>query len=131
MFNAKLTVGFSGTKPDVVFEWADVTKAEIIIDLEAKLLKGLLKLNDLALDIVKGNLPKGTTTSPVEMTVEFLIEEDGAKWHRTVLEYPKMGEEQQAMFIGLISGEASSMSREARGKAKVKTKEKHEGKGPK
>ena len=127
MFNAKLTIGFSGIKPDVVFEWANLTKVDTVSHLEDRLIKCLVKLNDMSDDVIRGRAPMPTTTDPVEMTLEFLIEEDGVKWHRSLLEWPKMGDEQQALFLGLLAGELATLPGEVKGKAKGKVKER----GPK
>ena len=64
----------------------------------------------------------------VERAVQELDDFFGAKWHRTVLEYPKMGEEQQALIVGMLTGELTGLSKETRGKAKPK---REKVKGPK
>lgn len=123
MFTVKLTIGLGPVKTPVVYTWDDVSKGQIVADLEDRLLKGLMKLNDLGDDMVRGRIPKATTTDPVEMVIEFLIEEDGEKWHRTTLEYPNMGDEQQAMFLGVLAGELATLPKDTaakRGKGKDK-----------
>jgi len=122
MFNAKLTIGFSGTKPDVVFEWANLTKVDTVSHLEDRLIKCLVKLNDMSDDVIRGRAPTATATNPIEMTLEFLIEEDGTKWHRSLLEWPKMGDEQQAMLLGLLHGQLATLPGEVKGKGKGKEK---------
>jgi len=128
MFDVTLSIGLGPVKDPVIYEWADVSKLQIVTEIERRLLEGLLKLGALSTAILDGSMPTATTTNPIEMVIEFLVMEDGEKWHRTVLEYPKMGEEQQVMFLGMLAGEMSSMSREVRGKAKAK-KGKAVGKG--
>jgi hypothetical protein len=128
MFDVTLTVGLGPAKDPVVFEWGDVSKVQAVADLEQRLVKALLKLNSMSQAIIAGTIPAGTTTNPVEMTIEFLVTEDGAKWHRTVLEYPKMGEEQQSLILGMLTGELSGVSKETKAKAKPA---KAKGKGPK
>lgn len=128
MFDVTLTVGCGPAKEPVVFAWGDLEKVQIVNDLERRLVGALLKLNSLSQAIIDGKVPGGTTTNPVEMVIEFLVEEDGVKWHRSVLEYPKMGEEQQALLIGMLTGELSGMSKETKAKAKPA---KAKGKGPK
>lgn len=118
MFDVTLTIGLGPTKDPVVFEWSDVSKLQIVNDLERRLVSTLSKLNALAQAILDGHIPGGAMTNPVEMVIEFLVTEDGEKWHRTTLEYPKMGDEQQAMFIGMLTGELSGMSKETKAKAK-------------
>lgn len=118
MFDVTLTLGLGPVKDPVVFAWGDLDKIQIVNDLERRLVSALAKLNALAQAVIDGQVPGGTTTNPIEMTVEFLVTEDGEKWHRTTLEYPKMGEEQQAMLIGMLTGELSGMSKETKAKAK-------------
>ena len=128
MFDVTLTVGLGPAKEPVAFEWGDLSKMQAVADLERRLVESLLKLNGLSQAIIDGKVPAGTTTNPVEMVIEFLVTEDGAKWHRTVLEYPKMGEEQQALIIGMLTGELTGLSKETRNKAKPK---REKAKGPK
>jgi len=128
VFEVTLTVGLGPAKEPVNFIWGDLEKIQIVNDIERRLIGALMKLNSLSQAIIDGKVPGGTTTNPVEMTIEFLVTEDGEKWHRTTLEYPKMGEEQQALLIGMLTGELSSMSKETKAKAKPF---KAKGKGPK
>ncbi len=128
MFDVTLTVGCGPAKDPVVFAWGDVSKAQAVVDIQQRLVKMLLKLNGLSQALIAGTIPAGTAVNPIEMTIEFLITDGGQKWHRTLLEYPKMGEEQQAVFMGMLVGELSSMTRETRAKAKSVTAK---GKAPK
>ena len=128
MFDVTLTVGCGPAKVPVVFAWGDVSKAQAVVDIQQRLVKMLLKLNGLSQALIAGTIPAGSAVNPVEMSIEFLITEGGQKWHRTLLEYPKMGEEQQAVVLGMLVGELSSMTRETKAKAKSVTAK---GKGPK
>ena len=128
MFDVTLTVGGGPAKDPVVFARGDVSKAQAVVDIQQRLVKMLLKLNGLSQALIAGTIPAGSAVNPVEMSIEFLITEGGQKWHRTLLEYPKMGEEQQAVVLGMLVGELSSMTRETKAKAKSVTAK---GKGPK
>lgn len=118
MYDAKLTITPGPAKPPTVFEWADLKKDEILEDLELMFLEGLIKLNGMAVAVLDGDIPEAPTTNPVEVVIEFVITKDGEKWHRTVLEYPGMGEEAQAMFLGTLTGEMSRLSRSVRNKTR-------------
>lgn len=121
MFDVTLTIGLGPANEPVVFEWVDLTKAQAITDIQRRLIDALSKMNGLSQAILDGRLPPaGPATNAVEMVVEFLITEDGAKWHRTVLEYPGMGDEQQALIVGMLTGELSMLTRDTKGKAKPK-----------
>ena len=129
MFDVSLTIGLGPVKEPVVFEWGDLTKAQAVTDIERRLVDALFKLNGLSQAVIDGRIPpSGSVTNPVEMVLEFLVTEDGEKWHRTVLEYPGMGDEQQALIVGMLTGEMSGLTRDTKGKAKPK---REKVKGPK
>ena len=109
-------------------EWGDLSKMQAVADLERRLVEMLMKLNGLSQAVIDGKLVTSTPTNPVEMTIEFLVTEDGKKWHRTLLEYPGMGDEGQAVLIGMLTGELTTLSRETRTTAKPK---REKAKGPK
>lgn len=119
MFDITLNVNLGAAKSPVVYAWTDVTK-EDIVEIEENLLRGLLKLNGVMRAELSGTIPKGSNTNPVEMVVEFLITEDGEKWHRTMLEYPKMGEESQALFLGMLAGGLTETPKNVKDKVKRK-----------
>lgn len=132
MLNVTLTVGLGPLKDPVVMTWPDVSKLQIL-DIEEQLLDGLMKLNAVGVAIAEGNLAKSPNTNPIEMVIEFLVEEDGVKWNRAVIEYPNMGEEAQAMFLGMLTGQMTGLKDETRAqgrmsKGKGKGKEKEKGK---
>ena len=106
----------SQAKDPYVRSWEGLTKDQVVDHLEARWIKALVKLNGLSSDVIHGNAPKPPTTNPVEMRMDLLVNEDGVKWTRTVMEWPNMGIEQQEMLIGMLNGEMSSLPTEVKGK---------------
>jgi hypothetical protein len=124
MFDVKCTFTYlkadgSEAKPAYVREWEGLEKLQIIDQLELGYNRAMLKMTHLSSAIAKGHAPKPTTnTDPVEMRADILITEDGEKWLRTTHEWPKMSEEGQAAFLGVLEGELSTVGDEVKGAEK-------------
>ena len=121
MFEVVATATFlkedgSQAKDPYVRSWEGLTKDQVVDHLEARWIKSLVKLNGLSSDVIHGNAPTPPTTNPVEMRMDLLVNEDGVKWTRAVMEWPNMGIEQQEMLIGMLNGEMSSLPTEVKGK---------------
>lgn len=93
-------------KPPYARSWVGVEKVQVVEQLERGLMKAMLKMNDLSNDTVRGNSPRpASNTNPVEMRLTAEVLEDGAKWAKVTFEWPNMGEEMQAVMIGVVNGE--------------------------
>ena len=121
MFEVTATTTFlkadgSQAKDPYSRSWTGLEKESVVDHLEARMLKALSKLNSLSTDVIHGNAPRPETTNPVEMRMEVVFLEDGAKWHRSVFEWPHMGIEQQEMLLGMFNGELSNLPSELKNK---------------
>lgn len=128
MFSVTATFSFlnangSPAKDPVIEKWNGLEKMKVIDQLEDRFLEFLLKLNQVATDVGHGRVEKPSTTNPVEVQLEALITEDGKKWSRTVFEWPNMGEEQQAMMLGLFYGEMATLDKDTADKKESKSKQ--------
>jgi hypothetical protein len=99
----------SEAKPPYARSWAGLEKVHVVEQLERGLMRAMLKMNDLAADINRGKAPRPTTTDPVELRLVAEVLEDGVKWTKVTFEWPKMGEEQQSLMIGMVNGELSGI----------------------
>jgi hypothetical protein len=97
-------------------EWNDLEKAHVVEHFEMAFNRAMLKMNRLSVDQGRGHSRKWTNTNPVEMRMDIRITEDGAKWMRSTYEWPNVGDEAQALLLGTIDGELSTMPDEVRGK---------------
>jgi hypothetical protein len=127
MFTIDCTVSYhnadgSKAKDDYVRKWEGLEKEHVVEHFEAAYSRWMTKLNRLSVDINKGRAPMPSTTKPVEMRMDIVISENGAKWCRALHEWPHMGEEQQSLLIGMLSGELSSMPEDVRGREKRASK---------
>jgi len=115
MFKVIATASFlkdgSETKPPMVYTWDGIEKKHVVEELEDSMIKALGKMNQMAVDVGKGKTPKPGTTNPVEMHLDIVVLEEGKKWARSLFEWPNMGEEQQAMTIGIFDGELAHVSK--------------------
>ena len=127
MFEVTATVSYwkdgAETRAPYIRQWSGIAKEHVVDQLEARWIRALGKLNGLSSDVIHGNAPVPETTNPVEMRMDLLITEDGEKWCRTSMEWPKMGIEQQEALLGIFNGELSGLSVEVKSKeSKGKTK---------
>jgi len=113
------------TKEPRVYHWVDLEKKDVI-SFERQFNKAMMRMTDMADDVHHGKLPKGGLTNPVEMRLDVVVLEDGAKWLRATYEWPKMGEEGQGMFFGVMDGELAKLSNELK---KFKPTKPTQGKG--
>jgi hypothetical protein len=127
MFNVITTFSFlnadgSQAKSAIVEEWSNLEKVKVVDQLEDRLMQFLLKLNALSTDIIKGKVKKDVTTAPLEVRLEALVTKNGKKWTRAVFEWPNMGEEQQAVMLGLFNGEMDTLDKTLSSHSKGKNK---------
>jgi hypothetical protein len=95
--------------------WADLSKQDVH-EFETAFNRAMTKMSKLAQDKAKGKVKwLMTKTAPCEMRMDIVINEDGVKWMRSTYEWPNMGEEAQAMLLGMIDGELSTLPDELRG----------------
>jgi hypothetical protein len=97
-------------KPPYERSWLGIEKVHVVEQLERGLMRAMLKMNSISGDIGRGKAPESTVTNPVELVLTATVLEDGVKWAKVTFEWPKMGEEQQALMIGIVDGELSASS---------------------
>jgi len=127
MFEIVCTFSFHDTagakvKEDFVRAWDGLTKEQVVDDFEVAHNNAMTKMMNLSSEMNSGNAPRPTTTDPVELRCDITITEDGVKWMRVNYEWPKMGEEQQSLLIGMLSGEISAMPRATKSREKRQPK---------
>ena len=123
MFEINCTTSFhaddgSKTKDDYVRQWTGLEKEHVVEHFEMAFNRAMMKMNKMAAEVNRGRAPKPTTTLPVEMRMDIMITEDGAKYIRASYEWPNVGEEQQALLLGMLNGELSMMPDDIRGAEK-------------
>jgi hypothetical protein len=105
-FTFKDKEGGAEVKPPLVMSWESVDKNSVM-ELEASLVRWMEKLNNIATATAEGKLPKPPNTNPIYVSCECEVTEGDALWTRTTFEWPNLGEEAQAMMIGIAEGELS------------------------
>jgi hypothetical protein len=100
-----------------VRSWSDLDKRDVI-EFETAFNRAMTKMGKMAADTARGRARKIVGTNKTEMRMEITITEDGVKWLRATYEWPNMGEEQQALLLGTIDGELSTLPDELRGTAR-------------
>lgn len=107
-------------KPPYARSWLGVEKVQVVEQLERALMKAMLKMNAISADVGRGRAPKPSCTNPVELVLTAEVLEDGVKWSKVTFEWPKMGEEQQALMLGIVDGELAGTVQEETQKAESK-----------
>lgn len=108
-----LTASGAEAKSPYVREWEGLSKAQFI-ELEIKYNHAMLKMAHLSAAMARGDSPKPPSTNPVEMRMEIVCKEGDVKWMRTTHEWPNMGEEAQAVFLGILDGEMTTVADEVK-----------------
>jgi hypothetical protein len=114
----------SEARPPYSRTWGPLEKNHVVDHLEMRMIRALDKMNDMAIQVNHGKAPHPTTTNPSEMRLELMVLEDGKKWARTTFEWPKMGDEQVAMTLGILEGELEHIAPEVKAKEHAKGKKK-------
>lgn len=105
-------------KPPVEHVYDDVTKGDIL-EHEDHLMDVLKGMNKFAKDVEAGKIPRAASTNPVTMEAEFLVEKDGALWTKQENVWPNMGDEAQAVLIGVFNGQLGKRSKGLLAKARA------------
>jgi len=108
----------AGSKPDYTRVWDDLDKITVVEDFEHAWNRAMMKLTNISISVARGKSPKATNTNPVTVTANIEVLEDGKLWLKQLTEWPNMGDEQQAVLMGMIDGELSMMPGTSRGKQK-------------
>lgn len=108
MFTIEAVIRVPGKRP-YSRAWDGLDKVQVIGDFELAFNKAMIKMTELSLATAKGDAPKPSSTKPADMRLDIQILEAGKKWMACSFDWPKMGEEAQAVLIGIIEGELSTM----------------------
>lgn len=112
----------AGAKPPVVRTWENLDKMHVVDRLENVLINVLQRLNHMASDEVsKRNPTPVPNTNPVLVKYSLVIQKDGKNWSTCALEWYDLGEERQAVMLGLLTNQLNAMPSD------VSTKEKKGG----
>jgi hypothetical protein len=119
MFTIEAVFRVPGKKP-YQRTWDGLDKVQVIGDFEMAFNKAMLKMTELSLATATGNAPKPSSTKPADMNLSVQILEDGKRWMACAFDWPKIGEEMQALLIGIVEGELSTMPQSTKGKERRK-----------